>query len=147
MKKVESFGIIPIRLENEEWKVLLVLHREGNHWGFPKGKANLGEKHKETAIRELKEETNLDIKEFLIHDALVEHYQFWHKREKIYKTAYYFPALVEGTLRYQEEEIRDARWFNFDAALEQLSFKQARHMLCESMRILQIVPPPSSKEL
>jgi bis(5'-nucleosidyl)-tetraphosphatase len=138
MKKVESFGIVPLQRVNEEWRVLLILHREGNHWGFPKGKANPGEQHMETACRELKEETNLEVAEFLRTHSFNEHYHFRRKKEQIYKTAHYFPAIVEGTLKCQEEEIRDARWFNFAEALKQLSFKQARHILHETMRLLHI---------
>lgn len=138
MRKVESFGIIPLQRVNDEWRVLLILHREGNHWGFPKGKANPGEEHIETARRELKEETNLDISEILRTHAFNEHYQFRRKKEQIYKSAHYFPAIVEGELKCQEEEIRDARWFNFADALPQLSFKQARHILHETMRLLHI---------
>lgn len=140
MKNVESFGIIPIKREGEDWKVLLILHREGNHWGFPKGKADPGEQPMETARRELKEETNLDVKEVIHGNPLDEQYQFRRKKEQISKLAHYFPAMVEGTLKCQEEEIRDARWFSFSDALQQLSFKQARHILRETMRILDINP-------
>ena len=141
MRKVESFGVIPITRENEEYKVLLILHREGNHWGFPKGKANPGEKHIETACRELKEETNLEVKDILHMHAFIEHYHFRRKKEQIFKTAYYYPAIVEGVLKCQEEEIRDARWFSFVDALNQLSFKQARHILRETMRLLHVELP------
>jgi bis(5'-nucleosidyl)-tetraphosphatase len=141
MKKVESFGIVPVKREYEEWKVLLILHREGNHWGFPKGKANPGEVAEQTARRELKEETNLDVKEILCIEPLTEQYHFRRKHEQIAKSAYYFPAIVEGKLRCQEEEIRDARWCSFAEALQQLSFKQARHILCETMRLLHVELP------
>lgn len=147
MKKVESFGIVPVQSENEEWKVLLILHREGNHWGFPKGKANPGEEPEQTARRELKEETNLDVKQILSAQPLTEHYFFRRKHEQIAKTAYYYPAIVEGKLHCQEEEIRDARWCTFAQAIEQLSFKQARHILRETMRLLHVDLPknPSSE--
>jgi 8-oxo-dGTP pyrophosphatase MutT (NUDIX family) len=138
MRKVHSFGVVPVRKEGGEWKVLLILHREGNHWGFPKGKANPGETPIETARRELKEETNLDVKEFLTAESMDEEYQFRHKRELIFKTARYFPAIVEGVLHCQEEEIRDARWCTFSEALAQLSFKQARHICTETMRLLDV---------
>ncbi len=144
MKKVESFGIVPLRRENNEWKVLLILHREGNHWGFPKGKANEGEKQLETACRELKEETNLNIKEVLRDTPFVEHYQFRRKSEQIHKSAFYFPAMVEGELLCQPEEIRDAKWCSLNEALNQLSFKQAKHILCEIMRYLHIDVPDQS---
>jgi 8-oxo-dGTP pyrophosphatase MutT (NUDIX family) len=136
MKKVESFGIVPIKREDDMWKVLLILHREGNHWGFPKGKANPGEEPLETACRELKEETNLSVVEILHMHAFSEHYQFRRKKEQIFKTAHYYPATVEGELKCQEEEIRDARWLTFEEALAQLSFRQARHILRETIRLL-----------
>ena len=43
-------------------RVLLVKHNAG-HWDFPKGHMEDGETEIETAIREVKEETNLDVKE------------------------------------------------------------------------------------
>ena len=143
MIKIESFGIVPLKREDNEWKVLLILHRAGNHWGFPyQGKANADdEQHLQAARRELKEETNLDIKEMLRDTPFIEHYQFRRKSEQIYKTAFYFPAMVEGELICQEEEIRDAKWCSLPEALAQLSFKQARHILCEIMRYLHLDIP------
>ena len=50
MRRVESFGIIPFRKNAEgQIQVLLILHHQGNHWGFPKGKANVKEKPLESA--------------------------------------------------------------------------------------------------
>ena len=43
-----------------ENKVLLVKHNDG-HWGFPKGHVEKDETELQTAIREVKEETNLDV--------------------------------------------------------------------------------------
>ena len=55
-KKEKSCGCIII----EKDKVLLIQHIKG-HWGFPKGHVEVGETERETAIREAKEETNLDV--------------------------------------------------------------------------------------
>ena len=41
-------------------KVLLIKQTKG-HWGFPKGHVEKNETEIETAIREVKEETNLDV--------------------------------------------------------------------------------------
>ncbi|MBD3304395.1 NUDIX domain-containing protein, partial [Candidatus Woesearchaeota archaeon] len=40
-------------------KYLLVKHKEGGHWDFPKGHAEEGETEEETALREIYEETGL----------------------------------------------------------------------------------------
>ena len=56
MKKEKSCGAFIIR----DGKVLLQKENKG-HWGMPKGHVEDGETEVETAIREVKEETNLDI--------------------------------------------------------------------------------------
>ncbi|MGC1879528.1 MAG: NUDIX domain-containing protein [Rhabdochlamydiaceae bacterium] len=138
MNTIESFGIVPFLKEEGGWKVLLILHREGNHWGFPKGKANPGETPLEAATRELKEETGLSVIQILREEPLAEQYQFRRKKEFIVKIVHYFPALIEGSLQLQQEEIRDAKWLPVSEALKQLTFREARHILQEFLRHLNI---------
>ena len=40
---------------------VLVIQQVAGHWGFPKGHVEQGETELETAKREIKEETNLDV--------------------------------------------------------------------------------------
>ena len=47
-------------------KILLNLRSDTNTWGIPGGSMELGETLEETAVRELKEETNLDAKAFTL---------------------------------------------------------------------------------
>ena len=42
-------------------KKILIVQSRGHLWGAPKGSLNVGETIKECAIREVKEETNLDL--------------------------------------------------------------------------------------
>ena len=56
-----------------------MLHRQytaPGHWGFPKGHQDAGESEKETAIRELKEETGIDAVNLLEDKTFTEHYSF-----------------------------------------------------------------------
>ncbi len=57
MKTEKSCGAV---IFNDEDKVLIVKHNAG-HWDFPKGHMEAGETETQTAIREVKEETNIDI--------------------------------------------------------------------------------------
>jgi 8-oxo-dGTP pyrophosphatase MutT (NUDIX family) len=128
MIKIESFGIIPLKQDNGDWKVLLILHKEGSHWSFPKGKADPDEEAIHAAKRELKEETGLDVVQFLNEEPYVEQYQFRSKFDTIQKTVHYFPAVVSGVLHLQEEEIRDAIWLKLPEAIEHLTFKEAKNI-------------------
>ena len=138
MRKVESFGVIPlIRDPSGQYRVLLILHSKGRHWGFPKGKANPHETPLESATRELKEETGLDIETILSSTPITEQYQFRHRGEHILKMVHYFPALVKGDLQLQVEEVREAAWLSLDLADQRLSFKEARHILKSCLLILE----------
>ena len=57
MKKEKSCGCI---IFNEKGEILL-LHQNAGHWGLPKGHVEEGETEEQTAIREVKEETNIDV--------------------------------------------------------------------------------------
>lgn len=48
---------------NEDGKILLQNRADKNIWGLPGGCQELGERFQETIIREVKEETNLDVDE------------------------------------------------------------------------------------
>lgn len=135
--KEESFGVVPLKLEGEVWMVFLILHKQGRHWGFPKGKKQNGEDAKTSAIRELKEETNLDIVRFIQETPFIENYLFRKKGKKILKTVHYFPAVVSGELKLQPEEIRDGKWLPLKEAHQQLSFKEARSICDHVIHLLK----------
>ncbi|AZZ65423.1 NUDIX domain-containing protein [Metamycoplasma phocicerebrale] len=60
MKHEKSCGVIALKNIESKLYVLLVQQTAG-HWGFPKGHVEGNETEHETAIRETKEETNIDV--------------------------------------------------------------------------------------
>lgn len=135
--KEESFGIVPLKEEASIWFVFLILHKQGRHWGFPKGKRENEEDSKSAAIRELKEETNLDVKQFIQETPFIENYFFRKKGKKILKTVHYYPALVSGELYLQPEEIRDGKWVPLKEAHLHLTFKEARSICDHVIHLLR----------
>ncbi|PWU15015.1 MAG: hypothetical protein C5B45_03315 [Chlamydiae bacterium] len=129
---ITSFGIIPFRKLQEKWQVLLVQHLNGQHWGFPKGRAEKTETAQEAAIRELKEETGLHVEQFLSLEPFIESY---YDRDKA-KTVSYFPASVTGTLKCQPEEILQARWFDLDEGIKQISFPESQNAFMQARKYL-----------
>lgn len=124
MKEV-SYGIIPLQSTANGWNVLVVHHQTG-FWGFPKGHAIEGESPRETASRELLEETGLTIEQFLFDEPLEEKYRFVRKGQIIDKTVIYFIAAVAGVLNIQPEEVKEARWVPLNEAVKLLTYLESQ---------------------
>lgn len=132
IQKVESFGIVPLMQKDGIWRVFLILHKAGHHWSFPKGRASPGETPLDTAKRELKEETGLDVVSLLRETPFTENYLFKRRGKMTSKKVEYFPAVVSGEPRLQPEEIREGRWFDLKTALQVLTFAEAR-AICQEI--------------
>ena len=61
MKYEKSCGAIVYRRYHGNIQILLIKHINSGHWSFPKGHVEFGETEPETAIREIMEETNIDV--------------------------------------------------------------------------------------
>ena len=137
MKKEESFGIIPLVNKNGCWEVFLIQLKHGRYWGFPKGHAEAGESPKETALRELKEETNLDLVRFLHDTPLSEQYQFTSERRRIFKRVEYFVAEVTGVVILQELELQNGHWISVPEGIEKVTHPEGKAILIEVEKILK----------
>ena len=106
-------------------KVLLVKHKSGGHWDFPKGHREEGETNQETAIREVWEETGVKIK-----IKSEEEYKSTYKPKfHIQKTVIFFEAeRIDGILKKQESEIIELEWLEYDKALEKLTFENSKKL-------------------
>jgi len=122
MKREKSCGCIVI---NDKNKVLLIHHNAG-HWDFPKGHMEEGETEIQTAIREVKEETNIDVE-------VNEKYRYTTKyspKEDVIKEVVYFLAKnINNNKEAQLEEVSDVQWFEFEEAIEKITYDNSREIL------------------
>ncbi|MBS0630040.1 MAG: NUDIX domain-containing protein [Verrucomicrobia bacterium] len=128
----ESFGIIPLQAATDGWMVFLIQHRGANHWGFPKGKGNPGEKPLESASRELFEETGLNVEKILQQEPFSEEYAFTRRGKVVNKKVFYFPAVVFGELNLQENEIQDGKWVPLEEAEAHVTFEESKK-ICKKL--------------
>lgn len=121
-----SCGAVVFNGKGEDRSVLLIRNRRSAHWGFPKGHIEPGETQHETAIRETKEETGLDIS-ILDGFSCKSEYTIQGKVEKAVVI-----FLAESTSRdvvMQEEEIEEFIWTDFSSALGLLRFENDKNIL------------------
>ncbi len=130
--KDQSFGIVPVRRDANEYQFLLVQHHAG-HWALPKGHAENNETDIEAARRELHEETGVANATLVPGVVLNETYYFKRNQQTITKSVRYFIGLVKDTaIHIQAAEIEAYTWANFDKAVGMITFSESRRILTEA---------------
>lgn len=122
MKYEKSCGTIVIN----DNKVLVIQQKQG-FWGFPKGHMEQGENEIETAIRETKEETNLDV---IIEDKTRFCLTYFIEDKNIHKEVVYFVAKVDGKvdIKPQIEEINGIVWIDIAKVEDILTFDNLKEL-------------------
>ena len=120
-KKEKACGCIII----ENNKILLIQQTKG-FWGFPKGHVEAGETEIETAKREVKEETNLEVEI----DTTKRYTMQYITDTNIDKEVVLFLARrVKGEEKYQASELIDMKWASYKEAMQLLTFDNTKKLL------------------
>ena len=124
--KEKSCGAIVYKKENNQLEFLLV-HQSNGHYSFPKGHMEEGETEIETTLREIKEETNIDVE--LNTDFRIS-IDYLLSSKNIMKEAVYFIAIpTSSDLKNQEGEIDSCGWYSYEIAMKLLEFDNIKEVL------------------
>ena len=133
IKKETSTGALVYKRENGEIKYLLIMLLRGN-WGFPKGHIEGKETEKETAIREIKEETGLDVSFYKDFKEKVQYFP----APFIFKNVVYFLAeAISNEVKIQDDEVLEYKWVNYEEASKLISYKVQKNILKKANDILE----------
>ena len=112
MKMEKSCGAILCRETEELPQVLLIRHKNGGHWGFPKGHVEDRETEEETARREIWEETGLEVEPEGLIGVYTDYYDEYPGGDKAQAILFFFALkVVGGTLSEGDSEILELKWF------------------------------------
>lgn len=129
MEKEKSCGVV---IYNDKKEVLVLKHRSGNHYDFCKGHIEDNETEIQCALREVKEETGLDVfirPGFKVYTHYVINYQS-------YKTVCWFTGEKHNDLSIQISEISEYRWLNYEQALNTITYETSKNVLREWYRFM-----------
>jgi 8-oxo-dGTP pyrophosphatase MutT (NUDIX family) len=105
--------------------------RDGVTWTLPKGTPNPRETTEETALREVREESGLDVRIVQPFESIA--YTFQQGRTRIHKTVHYFLMVpTGGDLGRHDHEFDEVRWIGFDEAATLLSFETERALVARA---------------
>jgi 8-oxo-dGTP pyrophosphatase MutT (NUDIX family) len=120
--------------------------RDGVTWTLPKGTPVPGEAVEETALREVREETGLDVR--IVNPVGPIEYRFYQGGTRIHKTVHYF--LMEATggdLAAHDREFLEVRWMSWSEAARLMTFETERDIveqsrfLVDALRSASVVEP------
>lgn len=133
MKYEKSCGALVYRKRQDEIEILVLKHRYGGHWSFPKGHVEGNETEHETALREVKEETGLSIDLVCGFRHSVEYYPRPNTKKQV---VYFLGYAQDDTTRRQEEEISEIRWIPLRSAHREVTFKNDKNLINQAKQFL-----------
>jgi len=134
MRWEKSCGAVIYRENNNEYEFLIISHNSDGHWGFPKGHVEEGEKEEETAVREVYEETGLQV-DFIEGFRSREEYS---PKENVMKEVIFFISKANSCeVNIQLCEVRDYKWASFEEASKLLQYVCSKQTLSEAYEFLK----------
>lgn len=116
----KSCGGIIFYKTKQNTKILLVKNSNGRYWSFPKGHIEDGENEHETAIREIKEETGLDVTLIKGFREISEYCPFGKIRKRV---VFFLAQAFTDNVKIQEEEIDSFIWVDLQQARKMCSYE------------------------
>ncbi len=129
LKYEKSCGAIVYKKEIKEIYILLVQMNRG-HWSFPKGHMNLSETEEQTSLREVKEETNLEVD---IIDGFRQKVSYLSSIDTVKEVIYFLAQPTSTLIQRQETEIKSISWFKDEKALDILSYDKDKEILKQAL--------------
>lgn len=125
----KSCGAIVYRKYHGNTEILLIKHINSGHWSFPKGHVEAGETEIETAMREIKEETDIDV---IIDPTFRETVTYSPKKDTVKVVVYFLAKARNVDFHPQEGEIAEIRWVDISYAANILSYENDKTIVTKA---------------
>ncbi len=136
MRDISAGGVAFRREADGSVEVALVGRVRPRRWALPKGTPNKGESLEETALREIREETGLDVRLVKPLDRI--EYWFVLGGTRHFKTVHFFLAeATGGDIAHHDGEYDVVEWFPIDEALHLLSYPNEVHVMEKALASLR----------
>lgn len=127
MTYIKSCGFVAYK-QIENINYYLIIKSLNGDVGFPKGHMEPGETEVETAIRELKEETGVDVKVVQGFRRQIE-YELSRIPDTIKQSIYFLGECASDKIICQEAEVAEASFVSYEDALKLLTFEETKSIL------------------
>lgn len=133
-----SAGGVVYRIADGEIETVLCGRSEPLRWSLPKGTPDKGETLEETALREVREETGLEVDI----EATIGHINYWfvapdtgvHCNKTVY---FYLMTHKGGSMDLHDPEFDEVRWFPADNAIKSLVYANEANVLHAAINMIE----------
>ncbi len=116
-------------------EIVLVRRHAPPLWALPKGTPDAGETLEETALRETREETGLEVEIERPIEAI--RYFFVRESTRFHKTVhFYLMRPIGGDLSLHDHEFDEVRWVQLEEALQLMSYATERDVVTHAGQLL-----------
>ena len=130
-KREKSCGAV---VYNPERQLFLIIKMLNGNWGFPKGHTENQETDIQTAIREVTEETGINIK---ILDGFKKSIKYIPFPEVLKKVIFFIGITEEEKVTIDKHEIEDYMWCSYEEALKMITYKPQRDIMESSLQFIK----------
>lgn len=130
----KSCGAIIFKVKDNQRQFLLVKNKKGKNLSFPKGHIEVGETEEQTAIREIKEETNLDVK-IINGFRKKSFYRPFGKTRK--KVVIFLARALCDQVKIQNSEIESYKWLKEDDVFTFLRYPNDIYIFESAVKFLR----------
>ena len=133
-----SAGGVVYGTNNGELEVVVCGRLSPPIWGLPKGTPDPGESREETALREVREETGLEVEI----ERFIDKIDYWFVRSsdgmRCHKTVlYYLMSSIGGDISLHDHEFDEVRWLPADQACETMTYENEAEVVKKSLSLVQ----------
>lgn len=134
--RAESSGGVVYRGAPGSIEVCLVGRAESGIWALPKGTPTKGESREETALRETREETGLQVRILEPIDSIT--YWFVLRSTRVCKSVYYYLMLaVGGDTSLHDPEYDRVAWFPVEEALRVMTYPNEVEIVRRAIQLIE----------
>ena len=130
-KQEKSCGAVVYNPKKHSFLIIKMLN--GN-WGFPKGHTEDQETDIQTAIREVTEETGINIE---ILDGFKKSIKYIPFPEVLKKVIFFIGITEEEKVTIDKDEIEDYMWCSYEEALKMITYKPQRDVMESSLKYIK----------
>ena len=128
VRTANAAGGVVVRGSDDSLEVVVAGRESDKTWVFPKGTPDRGESVEETALREVREETGLDVDIVAPLGAI--DYWFAVPGERVHKVVHFFLMRARGgDVSRHDHEYDHVKWVSIDEARQLLSYDTYREIL------------------